>query len=75
MVLTRLDRGAATALNTPPKRKPDAVVEEKTTTEQAAVYRLSGDYNPLHIDPQFASMGGFPKPSEWNLITSYLVIH
>ncbi|GFZ45956.1 (3R)-3-hydroxyacyl-CoA dehydrogenase [Saitozyma sp. JCM 24511] len=56
------DRGAATALNTPPKRKPDAVVEEKTTPEQAAVYRLSGDYNPLHIDPSFASMGGFPKP-------------
>ncbi|WVQ69702.1 uncharacterized protein L199_007922 [Kwoniella botswanensis] len=56
------DRGSATALNTPPKRQPDAVVEEKTTTEQAAIYRLSGDYNPLHIDPSFASMGGFPKP-------------
>ncbi|WWC69102.1 uncharacterized protein I206_103038 [Kwoniella pini CBS 10737] len=56
------DRGPASALNTPPKRKPDAVVEEKTTPEQAAVYRLSGDYNPLHIDPSFASMGGFPKP-------------
>ncbi|KAK8869455.1 hypothetical protein IAR55_000019 [Kwoniella newhampshirensis] len=56
------DRGAATAANTPPKRKPDAVVEEKTTPEQAAIYRLSGDYNPLHIDPSFASMGGFPKP-------------
>ncbi|WWC60744.1 uncharacterized protein I303_103320 [Kwoniella dejecticola CBS 10117] len=56
------DRGPASALNTPPKRKPDAVVEEKTTTEQAAIYRLSGDYNPLHIDPSFASMGGFPKP-------------
>lgn len=57
------DRGPATALNAPPKRKPDAVVEEKTTLEQAALYRLSGDYNPLHLDPQFASMGGFPKPS------------
>ena len=58
-----LDRGAASAANTPPKRQPDAIVEEKTTTEQAAVYRLSGDYNPLHIDPSFAKMGGFPKPS------------
>lgn len=56
------DRGAASALNAPPKRAPDAVLEEQTTAEQAALYRLSGDYNPLHIDPSFASMGGFPKP-------------
>lgn len=38
------DRGAATAPNTPPKRAADVVVESKTTEEQAAVYRLSGDY-------------------------------
>lgn len=56
------DRGAATAANKPPARAPDAVVEEKTTEEQAAVYRLSGDYNPLHVDPAFAKMGGFKKP-------------
>lgn len=57
-----VDRGNATAVNTPPSRKPDAVVEEKTSEDQAAIYRLSGDYNPLHIDPAFSSMGGFPKP-------------
>ncbi len=62
--LIMVDRGAASALNTSPKRKPDAVVEEKTTLEQAALYRLSGDRNPLHIDPEFASMGGWPKPSK-----------
>lgn len=56
------DRGAATAANPIPKRAPDAVVEEKTTEEQAAIYRLSGDYNPLHVDPEFAAMGGFKDP-------------
>ncbi|KAI1386466.1 NAD(P)-binding protein [Hypoxylon trugodes] len=56
------DRGAATAVNAPPKRHPDVVVETKTTEEQAAIYRLSGDYNPLHIDPNFAKMGGFKVP-------------
>ncbi|KAI0014460.1 NAD(P)-binding protein [Xylariaceae sp. FL0662B] len=56
------DRGAATAPNAPPKRLPDVVVESPTTEEQAAVYRLSGDYNPLHIDPNFAKMGGFKQP-------------
>ncbi|QPG94718.1 bifunctional hydroxyacyl-CoA dehydrogenase/enoyl-CoA hydratase fox2 [Epichloe festucae Fl1] len=56
------DRGAATAANVPPKRAPDTVVESKTDENQAAIYRLSGDYNPLHIDPSFAKMGGFKRP-------------
>lgn len=56
------DRGAATATNAPPNRKPDAVVQEKTSEDQAALYRLSGDFNPLHIDPSMSAMGGFDVP-------------
>ncbi|KAF8603348.1 peroxisomal dehydratase [Ceratobasidium sp. AG-I] len=45
---------------TPPKdRKPDHVVTETTTKEQAVLYRLSGDYNPLHIDPSIGQKTGF----------------
>ena len=56
------DRGASTAVHQPPKRQPDAVIEETTTEEQAALYRLNGDRNPLHIDPGFSKMGGFKTP-------------
>lgn len=38
------DRGASTAPNKPPARRPDVVVEERTSEDQAALYRLSGDY-------------------------------
>ncbi|KAK4544093.1 bifunctional hydroxyacyl-CoA dehydrogenase/enoyl-CoA hydratase fox2 [Oleoguttula mirabilis] len=56
------DRGAATTVYKMPKRAPDSVVEEATTEEQAAIYRLSGDRNPLHIDPEFSKVGGFKTP-------------
>jgi acyl dehydratase len=58
-----IPRGAATASYPAPDRVPDAVVEEKTTPEQGALYRAaSGDLNPLHIDPAVAKAGGFEGP-------------
>ncbi|XP_018614005.1 peroxisomal multifunctional enzyme type 2 [Scleropages formosus] len=45
-----------------PNRAPDAVVTDQTTRDQAALYRLSGDFNPLHIDPSFAALGGYKTP-------------
>jgi len=45
-----------------PKREPDYVGEEKTDKNQAFIYRLSNDMNPLHVDPDMAAMGGFEVP-------------
>ncbi len=48
--------------NQPPDRAPDLVVESPTLPQQALLYRLSGDKNPLHADPEFAKLGGFDTP-------------
>ncbi len=45
-----------------PKREPDRVVEFSTLPSAALIYRLSGDYNPLHADPKVARKAGFERP-------------
>ncbi len=55
-------RGPSGASNVPPSREPDAVIQEHIPENQALLYRLSGDWNPLHADPEFAQVFGFNKP-------------
>jgi acyl dehydratase len=50
------------ALHTIPDRAPDLVKECDTRPDQALLYALSGDRNPLHRDPNFAKLVGFPRP-------------
>ena len=45
-----------------PDGEPDYVSEVSTKPDQALIFRLSGDYNPLHSDPNFAKAAGFEKP-------------
>lgn len=58
-----------------PARKPDAACELPTRTEAALVYRLSGDDNPLHADPDVARAAGFERPILHGLATWGVAAH
>jgi len=67
--------GTAESPSPCPAREPDLVTDLPMSERAALIYRLSGDYNPLHIDPQVARAAGFEKPIVHGLCTFGLVGH
>lgn len=63
------DRGPSEKPNVAPERDADHEVTYQTRPDQALLYRLCGDRNPLHSDKQFSDVGGFPKPILHGLCT------
>lgn len=68
-------RAAAQAPRALPDRAPDAVVELPTSPQAALIYRLSGDFNPLHSTPAVAREAGFERPILHGLATFGLSCH
>jgi acyl dehydratase len=62
-------------VHTIPERAPDATCDLPTRPETALIYRLSGDPNPLHVDPAVAKAAGFPRPILHGLATFGIAGH
>jgi acyl dehydratase len=67
------DRGRSTKVEVP-DRKPDSDTTYDVTPQQALLFRLCGDRNPLHADPDFAKSAGFPAPILHGLCTYGIVL-
>lgn len=63
------DRGPSVPSYELPSREADHAITYQTRPDQALLYRLSGDRNPLHSDPEFAKLAGFPRPILHGLCT------
>ena len=69
------DAGPVAPPHTMPQTASEIVVELATRPEQALYYRLNGDDNPLHADPEVARRAGFPRPILHGLCTFGVVTH
>ena len=67
--------GAPPAPHPMPERAPDAVCELRTAPSAALLYRLCGDFNPLHADPAVARAAGFERPILHGMATMGIAAH